>query len=69
MDGEEVRRTGRDTLDTTTTRQSADGGLGYSLDVVAENLSVTLGAAFAETFATFAACGREESVLAGCEVR
>jgi hypothetical protein len=47
--------TGWDTLDTTTTRQTADSGLSDTLDVVAENLAVTLGATLAETLATFAA--------------
>lgn len=48
--------TGRDTLDTATTGKTTDGGLGYALDVVTENLSVTLGSAFAETLSTFSAC-------------
>jgi len=47
----------RDALDTTTASKTADGRLGDALDVVAEDLAVTLGAAFAETFATFAATG------------
>ena len=34
----------RDTLDTATTSETADGGLGDALDVVAKDLSVTLGA-------------------------
>ena len=33
-----------DTLDTATTSETADGGLGDALDVVAKDLSVTLGA-------------------------
>ncbi len=49
--------TGRDTLDASTTRETTDGGLGDALDVVAENLAVTLRSAFAEAFATFSACG------------
>ena len=48
--------TGRDTLDTATTGETTDGRLGYALDVVTENLSVTLGSAFAETLSTFSAC-------------
>jgi hypothetical protein len=32
-----------DTLDTTTTSETANGGLGDTLDVVAKNLAVTLG--------------------------
>ena len=47
--------TGRDTLDTTTTSETSDGGLGYALNVVTKNLSVALGAALAEALATFAA--------------
>ena len=54
-DGRRGRLTGRDTLDTATTRETTDGGLGYALDVVTENLAVTLCAAFAEAFATFSA--------------
>ena len=48
--------TGRDTLDAATTGQTADGGLGDALDVVAQDLAVALGAAFAEAFAAFTAC-------------
>ena len=53
--GEWARLTGRDTLDASTTRETADGGLGDALDVVTENLAVTLRSAFAEAFATFSA--------------
>ncbi len=53
---EEGRLTGRDTLDTATARETTDSGLGYALDVVTENLSVTLGSAFAETLSAFSAC-------------
>ena len=48
--------TGRDTLDTATASETADGGLGDALDVVAQDLAVALGAAFAETFAAFTTC-------------
>merc|ERR1711872_10931 len=34
----------RDSLDTTTTRQTADGGLGDTLDVITEHLPVAFGA-------------------------
>ena len=44
----------RDTLDTTTTSETADGGLGDTLDVVAQDLTVTLGAALAETLTALA---------------
>ena len=47
--------TGRDTLDTTTTSETPDGGLGDTLDVVTKNLSVTLGTALAEALAALAA--------------
>ncbi len=49
--------TGRDTLDTATTGETTDGGFCDALDVVSEDLAVTFGAAFAEAFATFSACG------------
>ena len=45
----------RDTLDTTTACQTADGGLGDALDVVTQNLAVTLGASLSESLASFAA--------------
>ena len=35
-----------DTLDTTTTSQTADGGLGDTLDVITKHLPVALGASF-----------------------
>ena len=41
-------------LDTTTTSQPADGGLGNALDVVTQHLAVTLCAALAESFTAFA---------------
>lgn len=51
---------GRDTLDTTTTSKTTNSGLGDTLDVVTQNLAVTLGTTFSKTLATFAAC-REET--------
>jgi len=45
----------RDTLDTTTTSETANRGLGDTLDVVAQDLAMTLRAALAETLAAFAA--------------
>lgn len=47
--------TGRDTLDTATTRKTTDGRLGYALDVVTKNLPVTLGTTLPETLSTFSA--------------
>ena len=43
-----------DTLDTTTTGETADSGLGDTLDVVAQNLAVTLSAALAKALASLA---------------
>jgi hypothetical protein len=42
-----------DTLDTPTTSQAADGGLGDALDVVAKDLAVALGSALAQSLASF----------------
>jgi hypothetical protein len=47
----------RDTLHTATTSEATDGGLGDALDVVAEDLAVTLGAALAEALAALSASG------------
>ena len=44
----------RDTLHSTSSCQTADGRLRDSLDVIAENLPVTLGASLSQTLATFA---------------
>ena len=45
----------RDALDTSTARKAADGGLGDALDVVTEDLPVTLGASLSESFSSFTA--------------
>jgi hypothetical protein len=47
--------TGGNTLDTTTTGETTNGGLGDTLDVVTEDLAMALGTALAEALATFAA--------------
>jgi hypothetical protein len=44
-----------DTLDTATTSETANGGLGDALDVVAKDLPVTLGASLSESFSSFTA--------------
>jgi len=44
-----------DTLDTTTTGETANGGLGDTLDVVTKNLAVTLGASLSESLSSFSA--------------
>ena len=56
----------RDTLDTTTASQTADSGLGDTLDVVTQNFAVTLGAAFAEAFSSFSASRHLELVCFSC---
>ena len=42
-----------DALDTATASQTADGGLGDTLDVITQHFAVTLGAPFAESFSSF----------------
>ena len=42
-----------DTLDSTTTRQPPDGGLGDALDVVSQHLPVTLSASLSKTLSSF----------------
>ena len=43
----------RDTLDTTTTRQTANSGLGDTLDVITQDFAMTLSASLSESFASF----------------
>lgn len=45
-----------DTLDTATTSETADSGLGDTLDVVTQDLAVALGAALAETLTALSTC-------------
>ena len=45
---------GGDTLDTTTTSETADGGLSDTLDVVTQDLAVTLGATLSKTLTALA---------------
>jgi len=47
---------GRDTLDTTTTRETSNRRLCDTLDVVTKNLAVTLGSSLAETLSALSAC-------------
>ena len=51
----------RDTLHTTTASETADGGLGDALDVVAKDLAVALGAALAESLTALATSGHVDS--------
>ena len=57
----------RDTLDTTTTRKTADGRLGDTLDVIAQHFAMTLGASLSEALSSFAA-SRHDSCELGLSV-
>ena len=50
-----------DTLDSTTTRQTPDGGLGDALDVIPQHLPVPLGTSLAESLASFASSSHVDS--------
>ena len=50
----------RDTLDTATAGQTANGGLRDALDVVTQHLAMTLGATLSESFASFATSSHVE---------
>ena len=43
-----------DTLDTTTTRKTADGRLGDTLDVITQDFAMTFGASLSEALSSFA---------------
>jgi len=43
----------RDSLDTATASETTDGWLGNALDVISQNLTVTFGTPFPETFSPF----------------
>ena len=47
----------RDTLDTTTTGETTNGRLGNTLDVIAKDLAMTLGATLSESLASFSTSG------------
>ena len=49
----------RDTLDTSTAGQPADGRLGDTLDVITQYFAMTLGASFAESFASFSSSSHD----------
>ena len=48
-----------DALDTATAGETADGGLGDALDVVAKDLAMTLGATLSESLASFSTSGHD----------
>ena len=53
-----------DTLDSTTTRQPSDGGLGDALDVVPQHLAMTLGSSLPESLSSFATSTHVDGVSA-----
>jgi len=53
----------RNTLDTTSSSKTTDSWLGDTLDVVSQDLSVSLGTTLAEALATFAASSHDEGCL------
>jgi hypothetical protein len=50
----------RDTLDTTTSRQTADGGFGDTLNVITQHFAMTLSASLSKSFASFSSSGHVE---------
>ncbi len=58
-----MQLTGRDTLDTATTSETTNSGLSDTLDVVTENLPVTLGTTLSETLSALATWKRLVSLM------
>ena len=52
-----------DSLDTATASKTTDGGLRDALDVITENLSVTLGASLSKTLSSLAAASHSGGVV------
>lgn len=59
----------RNTLDATSSSQTSDCRLGNSLDVVAKNFPVTLGASFPQAFTAFASTRHVEIALTDAELK
>ena len=57
------QHTGRNTLDTTTTGETADSGLGDTLNVVLQDLAMTLGTTLAEALATLSAWSNRSATM------
>jgi len=55
---------GGDTLDTATAGETADGGFGDALDVVAEDFAVAFGAAFPKSLTALSTCVGGEGLVA-----
>jgi len=56
---------GRNTLDTTTTSETSDSWLGDTLDVVSQNLTMTLGTTLSKTLSALSASSHDEVVIKG----
>ena len=54
-----------DTLDTATTSETTDSGLGDALDVITQDLAVTLGASLSKSLASFSST-RHDELVGGC---
>ena len=52
----------RDTLDTSTSRQTTNGGFGDTLNVITQYFAMTLSASLAESFSSFTTSGHVELV-------
>jgi hypothetical protein len=66
----------RNTLDTTTTGETSDSGLGNTLDVVTKDLAMTLGSSLSESLSSLSASRHiccwlffEIALIANCEMR
>ena len=53
----------RYTLDSTTTRQTADGGFGDTLDVITQNFAMTLSATLSKSFSSFTTSSHVDSSI------
>ena len=53
----------RDTFDTASTRETTDGGLGDTLDVITQHFAMTFGASLSEALSSFAASRHDFLIL------
>merc|ERR1712141_338338 len=58
----------RDTLDSTTTSQSANGGFGDTLDVITQNFAMTFGATLSKSFSSFTTSGHVDCLIVQIEL-
>ena len=52
-----------DTFDTPTTRKTANGGLGDTLDVITQDFAMTLSATLSESFSSFSTSRHDDSSM------